>query len=226
MEETKKSIVKKVVLFVVILGLFLLTMFGIRTFRNFSIIKDLQEKSEKYTNSTNYYVKSITTNEDGSQSIMHIYQKGDKKLLVMESELNGEPAKMSMYYDGETMDLFADTSDGKSAVLGTKVNQSDSTIVSEVGAEEDENLFLLSLLVKISEVEYQGKACYRFEDFQSSSVLYEEGKNELYLDKDTGLSVKQVTGNTIVEKTFEFDTVDDSVFIKPDITQYEVIPAE
>ena len=42
-------------------------------------------------------------------------------------------------------------------------------------------------------------------------------KNELYL---TGLYVKSIIDESNSEREYEFDTVDDSIFSEPDISQY------
>ncbi len=45
-------------------------------------------------------------------------------------------------------------------------------------------------------------------------------KNEVYLEKNTGLYVKSIIDESNSEREYEFDTVDDSIFSEPDISQY------
>ena len=43
---------------------------------------------------------------------------------------------------------------------------------------------------------------------------------ETYIEKDTGLFVKSTDGNTLTEKEYKFDNVEDTIFIEPDISEY------
>ena len=45
-------------------------------------------------------------------------------------------------------------------------------------------------------------------------------KNEVYLEKNTGLYVKSIIDESNSEREYEFDTVDYSIFSEPDISQY------
>ena len=48
------------------------------------------------------------------------------------------------------------------------------------------------------------------------------GKNEYYINKQTGLLVKSVINDIIAQREYEFDNIDDSIFIEPDINQYTI----
>ena len=61
-----------------ILGIILLVViaiFLIHTIRNYIIITDLQNKIDKYSNSTNYYTKSVATESNGTVVTMEYYKK-------------------------------------------------------------------------------------------------------------------------------------------------------
>ena len=45
-------------------------------------------------------------------------------------------------------------------------------------------------------------------------------KQETYIEKDTGLFVKSTDSQTLTEKEYKFDNVDDTIFIEPDISEY------
>ena len=72
---------------------------------------------------------------------------------------------------------------------------------------------------KIKSVDYNGKECYIVKEFMSSISLTSEGA-ETYIDKETGLFVKSTEADIVNEREYEFNTVDDSVFTEPDISQY------
>ncbi len=89
----------------------------------------------------------------------------------------------------------------------------------------------------IKEVEYNGKACYVVSpifprgkthiDYTREDVneqLKENGKFEVYLEKDTGIMVK-TTGNIYIpcEVEYEIGNVKDEVFIEPDLKYYEIV---
>ena len=53
--------------------------------------------------------------------------------------------------------------------------------------------------------------------------LNDENKNEVYLEKDTGLVVKAVFGDEVIDRNYEFDNVDDEVFVEPNIGEYKLL---
>ena len=57
----------------------------------------------------------------------------------------------------------------------------------------------------------------------ASSLSYEE--QETYIDKDTGLVLKIKAIDIIneIEYEYEFNNVDDEIFVEPDISQYTLI---
>ena len=60
------------------------------------------------------------------------------------------------------------------------------------------------------------------EEKEEVVATFEMEKSEMYIDKDTGLIVKRITSAETVEKEYEFNNVDDSVFVEPDISKYEL----
>ena len=52
----------------------------------------------------------------------------------------------------------------------------------------------------------------------SNSLSYD--KQTVYIDKDTGLSVKNEIDKIVTEREYEFNNVEDSIFVEPDISQY------
>ena len=54
----------------------------------------------------------------------------------------------------------------------------------------------------------------------STSLTSEDA--ETYIDKETGLFVKTTQNGTTTEREYEFNNVQDSIFIEPDIGQYKL----
>lgn len=95
--------------------------------------------------------------------------------------------------------------------------------------------FVYSAMSRIKSVKYNDKDCYSINSKMSLESAYDVDKKqeiicmiindtsrEIYIDKDTGLLVKRITSVETVEKEYEFNNVDDSVFVEPDISQYEL----
>ncbi len=110
---SKKNILK----IIGIILLIVIAIFVIHTIRNYIIITDLQNKIAKYTSNTNYSIKSISTSKEGTKVIMEYYKKENKQAIFMERNINGETLKVSMYDNGERIDVFTESSEGKVVIL-------------------------------------------------------------------------------------------------------------
>ena len=62
---------------------------------------------------------------------------------------------------------------------------------------------------------------YIIKGFFSSNSLV-NGSEEIYIEKDTGLYFKTIEEERISEREYEFNKVDDSIFVEPDISQYKL----
>ena len=216
----KKKIMKNVLKTALILVAILLVFLIVHTIRNYAIVTDLQNKFAKYNNSTNYHIKSIATEDNGTILKMNYYKKDDKQVVFTEREINGETIKISMYNNGERTDTFTEAKD-------LKVVQINSGAVMSIGIynylENDSKwqTFLGCINAKIKSVRYNGKECYIIKDFMSLTSLVFDGA-EVYIDKETGLLVKTTGLDIENEREYEFNMVDDSIFTEPDISQYKL----
>ena len=43
---------------------------------------------------------------------------------------------------------------------------------------------------------------------------------EYYIEKETGLVIKTIIDDTTATREYEFDNVDDQIFVEPDVSQY------
>ena len=191
----------------------------VHTIRNYMIITDLQNKISQYVNSTNYYIKSIATVKDGTIT-MEYYRKDNNQVVFLERNLNDTINKIAIYNDGEKTDTFTQTPDTKIAQLNSGTMMS-INIYNHLETENNWQTFLGSMLTSVKSTNYNGKDCYIIKGFMSLTSLSFEGA-ETYIEKDTGLFIKDVEGETITEKEYEFDNVDDSIFVEPDISQYKI----
>ena len=53
--------------------------------------------------------------------------------------------------------------------------------------------------------------------------MNDEDKNEVYLEKDTGLYIKSIFGSTVTDRNYEFDNVKDTIFEEPNIGEYKIL---
>ena len=224
MEKKKMSIKKKVLIFVLFFVLAVIIILFVHTLKNFLIIRELRDKISRYSDSTNYHVKSINTHEDGLISTINYYQKGEKQLITIERGGTAEFAKISIYNNGERIDMFTETDDEKTANLDSGNGGIFGAPLSN-GLEKDligENQLLICFLAKMRNVTVNDKDCYNFSHFLSGSFMYTEN-DEYYYEKETGLLIMNIFGADKIEKEYEFDNVDDSIFIEPNIGEYSII---
>ena len=203
--------VKKILKIIGIIVLILVILVLIHTIRNFIIISKLQNNISKYKGSTNYNVKSITTEENGTIAILNYYKKDNNQVLFLERKQNEETTKVSMYGYGERIDTFIDDKDSKTV----RLNAGSVIAVNIINQVESDNLWqtiFMSLIANIRKAKVNNKDCYAISNLLVTNIL----------DKETGLSIKTEIHFRTVEREYEFDNVDDSIFIEPDINQYAI----
>lgn len=212
--------IKKVLKILGIIVVILIILLLIYTIRNYVIIRNLQNKFSQYSNSSNYYIKSVSTDRDGTIVTTEYYQKDNKQALFLEKNLNGELSKISMYNNGERTDIFWENEENKTAQLdsGTTISMD---IYNYLETDNNWQTFLGCLTSRIKSTNYNGKDCYLINGFMSSTSLTSEDA-EIYIDKETGLFVKTNESGIVNEREYEFDKVDDSIFEEPDISQYTI----
>ena len=149
---------------------------------------------------------------------MEYYKKDKKEVVFLERNLNGEISKISMYNNGERTDTFWDNKESKTAQLdsGTIMGVN---IYNFTETDNKCQTFLGSIFANVKSTNYNGKECYIIKGFPSSLSLTFEGA-ETYIEKDTGLYLKTIEGDRTTERKYEFNKVDDSIFVEPDISQY------
>ncbi len=208
---------KKILMVLGIIIAILVVIVLVHTIRNYMIITDLQNKISQYADNVNYYTKSIATVKDGTIT-MEYYRKDNNQVVFLERNLNGTINKIAMYNNGEKTDTFTQTPDTKIAQLNSGTIMSIG-IYNHLETENNWQTFLGSMPASVKSTNYNGKDCYIIKGFMSSTSLTFEGA-ETYIEKDTGLFIKDIEGETITEKEYEFDNVEDSIFLEPDISQY------
>jgi len=213
----KKKIIKIVLLVVFIV---LVIFLGI-IIKRMIIISDISNKVSKYKDNNNHYEKIVTDYNGESKTTSEYYCKGDNAVMIVETttKQSNEIKKLTQYLKGETSNSYFDVGTTKLAVLNSSGVPSKMEIMSIDYNNSFWNLFYLALITPIKTVEYNGKECYLLDSFEL---------RHSYIEKDTGLTLKAIDGQNenesicTSEYEYNFDGVDDSIFIEPDISQYEV----
>lgn len=225
----KKNVVKKVFKVIGVIVLIAFVLFMVNTIRKLIIIKEIQRTASQYTSSTNYHVKSIASGMNGEDRITTIncYYKEGNKLTTLEMSEKGEKTyKLSIYDNGEKKDVFTETKEQKMAEIDAEDAMNFiMPIYDYFEGGSNMQLICIAIASKVENIEYKGKKCYRVGDFVSSDTLVDINSNnsEVYIEKDTGLVIRTHFGSSISEREYEFNNVQDEVFIEPDLKEYKVI---
>lgn len=221
-----KKKMKKILKIILIIVFIIFMLFMINTIRKLIIIKDIQKIASQYTSSTNYHIKSVGSGmNDGITTTINSYNKEGKRLVIIERRKDGKVEdKISMYDNGERKSTFSETGNDKKVDIDSDFNFS-MPVYDYFEGGSNMQLICIAIASKVENIEYKGKKCYRVGDFVSSDTLVDINSNnsEIYIEKDTGLVIRTHFGSSISEREYEFNNVQDEVFIEPDLKEYKVI---
>ncbi len=212
---------KKTFKIILLIILIVLAIFVLYTLRNFIIVKGLQNKIAQYTAISNFSATiNQTFTDDSTNVLINYYQDGNKQAVILQrTDSNGEVIKMSQYNNGERCDVFWDAKDSKTAQLNA-ANTINVQLTNSLETDNDWQTLLACTFAVIKSTKYNGKDCYSITNYMSPLFMNGTEKNEVYVDKETGIAIKNIMDNQITEKEYNFNTVDEAVFTEPDIGQY------
>ena len=212
---------KKTFKIILLVILIVLAIFVLYTLRNFIIVKGLQNKIAQYTSISNFSATiNQTFTDDSTNVLINYYQDGNKQAVILQrTDSNGEVIKMSQYNNGERCDVFWDAKDSKTAQLNA-ANTISVQLTNSLETDNDWQTLLACTFAVIKSTKYNGKDCYSITNYMSPLFMNGTEKNEVYVDKETGIAIKNIMDNQITEKEYNFNTVDEAVFTEPDIGQY------
>ena len=208
---------KKIILGVIIL---LILVCGIYITRNFIILTKIQNNATEYKDINNCHVKIVTSQNDGTIITANYYTKDNNKVVFLERK-NGESVSKMSIYDNETTHHTFNEGDGRKTV---NLNAGYINVQVEYGTTTEsfvEKVFL-SVITKIKIVNENGKKYYSLRNFKSHNNLYTENQ-EMLIDSETGLIYKVIDNQATISREYEFNNVDDKVFVEPNISEYEII---
>ncbi len=211
---SNKMKVLKFILLALILIYFIVV--GRRTLIMFS----LSEKAKENKLYDNYYAKLYSYHGD-SLTITESYNKGEDYLTTMTRFVNGNQIQKLTYYKKGNEKLFLTESEGKKYIKDAETIMHAS--VSPITYLSDGILANIqrAFITGIDFAYCNGKECY----------VINENSLERYIDKETGLAVREIQksnkdtiGGTdvIVDFEYKFNTVKESDIIRPDTSDYIV----
>lgn len=220
---------KKFLKIIGIILLVLIIIFIIHTVRNYIIIKRLQNNIAPYALIDNYHIKSIAKEGNNIIVDLNYYKKGNKQVVILKRNKNNEITKLTMYDDGDKIDVFTENNTEKTCRLDAPIEGMMPVVVfNYLNTDNDLQTILLSMIVKIRSVNIENKSCYYLKDIFNTNILYDASVNsdgesfEVYIEKDTGLGIRSLNGGMETTREYEFNNVDDSVFIEPDVSEYTI----
>lgn len=214
---------RKILITILLIAIIAILAFLAFTIREMITLKNLNRKVAQFVNNEHY--EKIINDSGDTTTISEYYCKGDNAVLFLNTIIKdtGKTRKLTNYYKGEKANSYIEADGNKIALLNTNGLPS-KVMIRQVDAGNNLwELFLMSLATSIRSEEYNGKDCY---------VLSLGETSKTYIDKETGLTLKAVEGTVVdengnesvqtMEYHYEFDNVDDNIFVEPDISEYKI----
>ena len=235
----KKYNMKMKILKFILLGILLIFLFSY--IRKVIILVGLNNKSNEYTNSSNFYMKTINfTSAAEIMTTLENYKKDGKYIRKIKSLSESSKVSTTEYYNGENLNVYNEIEfeeiDGKYTSRKTAALNSDKHVIYEpiipnvIDIRHPIRFIGMPIFSTISSEKCNGKDCYRI-------VLYSFGDNDgtiYYIEKETGLLLRSIGVSSMYAKVdgekydmitdyqYEFNVVTEEDFIEPDIMEYDI----
>ncbi len=238
----RKSKIKSVIIAIEIL-LFIFLMWYLR---QFIIVQSITNKSEKALQSNNFYKEKRSFLSDGEVSVWKTYYKDGKYKRVWEMYVDDKKQIKDIQYSSEgteeTITILPEENKvkietGEITKLMNQANskKSDSYYINSNGIDSLIAKLGMAWCKSIHTDTYEiGREYYVIRDRFDKS-----GHSETWIDKDTGLTLKNINRNSvrhfipgtdivkseedmIEEFSYEFDVVTDEDVAIPDLSGYEI----
>jgi len=209
MEKKKMKLWKKILIALLIL----LILFALLVLRNFIIISQLVESSKEFADKTNF-VAVVQSLQGGNVNILKSYNKDGNYLTTMKAygkDIQNERGLTVYNKDND-----------KIAVIYSEQNKVALLNESIVGEVKVINVFStfeniiqqlqISVMSRITTDNCGNTECY----------LIELDNWKMWVDKESGLVLREINGSIVTERFYEFDIVKDEDITKPDISDCEI----
>ena len=198
---------------ILIIFLILFAIFAIFIVRKFIIITELMNLSEEYANKTNY-IAVVESLKNGTVNMLKSYNKDGDYLTTMRvygKDIQEERGLTIYKKDSEKIGIIQSGQE-KIAIL-------DGSVLGEVSVVNIFSTFnstisqlQFAVMSKIKTSNYGDIKCY----------LIELNDWKMWVEKDTGLIIREINGGIVEERFYEFDVVEDKEIVKPDISDCKI----
>ena len=201
---------------ILILVLILCAILAICIIRKFIIITNLVNISKEYVNKTNY-LAVVQSLQNGNVNMLKSYNKDGDYLTSMKNygkDIQDERGLIRYKKDNEEIGIIY-TAQEKIAILDGTVlgNVSIVNLFSTLNNTMQQLQF--ALMSRITTEKYGEIECYLIE-------LSNLDNWKMWVEKDTGLVIRDRNGGQVSERFYEFDVVTDEDIVKPDISDCKI----
>lgn len=213
----------------IVIGI-IFAIFLLNTARKLIIFNQINKKASAYENLTNFHIK--TYGYHGNNLMIVENYKKDNHYLMKINNLSPNGNVLIRNYDNEgTKTTYLDAPEAKTATVNVEEFLPTFLGMNMFREMSMWNKILIAINSPVKTAKCNGKICYEIHLNYATNVLYDGEDYVVYIDKETGLRVRDENGISVKENEninmlndyfYEFNNVDDSVFVEPDITEYEV----
>lgn len=198
---------------ILIVILIICAILAICVVRNFIIIKNLVNEAKEYVNKTNYLaiVQSI---QDGNVNMAKSYNKDGNYLTTLRTygkDNQDERGLVKYKKDNEEIGVIYSGQE-KIAILNQPVLADISVVNIFSTFDSIIPQLQLAAISRITTDDSNRKECY----------VIEVNDWKMWVEKETGLVIREVNGGFIVERLYEFDVVKDDDIVKPDLSDCKI----
>ena len=198
---------------ILIIVLILFAILAIFIVRKFIIITNLVNESKEYANKTNYFAV-VQSLQNGNVNIIKSYNKDGNYLTTFRTygkDIKDERGLIRYKKDSEEIGIIQSGQE-KIAIL-------DGSVLGEVNVVNIFSTFdntmqqlQFAVMSRITTDNYGNIECY----------LIELDNWKMWVEKDTGLIIREINGGLVSERFYEFDIVKDEDITKPDISDCKI----
>ena len=198
---------------VLITVLILFAILAIFIVRKFIIITNLVNESKEYANKTNYFAV-IQSLQNGNVNIIKSYNKDGNYLTTFRTygkDIKDERGLIRYKKDSEEIGIIQSGQEKIAILDGSVLGE---VYVVNIFSTLDNTMQQLQFAVmsRITTDNYGNIECY----------LIELENCKMWVEKDTGLIIREINGGLVSERFYEFDIVKDEDITKPDISDCKI----
>lgn len=198
---------------VLIIVLILFAILAIFIVRKFIIITNLVNESKEYANKTNYFAV-IQSLQNGNVNIIKSYNKDGNYLTTFRTygkDIKDERGLIRYKKDSEEIGIIQSGQEKIAILDGSVLGE---VYVVNIFSTLDNTMQQLQFAVmsRITTDNYGNIECY----------LIELENCKMWVEKDTGLIIREINGGLVSERFYEFDIVKDEDITKPDISDCKI----